>query len=143
MDQDEWTSFSEVGTKVSREDYEAVETNYIESAIELVSGLKRIEFTICGLEDQTERSGLIEGSQIDGPEIERILRGILREEYWCRLETKEAFIHVGWDYYMYVGVPEAGDSTMERISNRGLFVEDFTSPYHPEKCEQGSGGSVG
>ena len=141
LDHKEWTSFSEVGLNVSKKEYETVESNYIESAKDLVSDLKRIEFTICGLEDQSGQSGLIDGSKIEGKEIERTLRGMLREEYWCRLESEEAFIHIGWDYYMYVGIPGITEEAKERILNRGLYVENFISPYHLEKCEQGRGGN--
>jgi hypothetical protein len=135
LDHGEWTSFTEVGTKLSEKEYQAVESNYIEAAIDLVSDQKQKELTVVSLEDHNGKSMLAEGSKIEGTQIERVLRSLLREEFWCRLESEEAFIHIGWNYYMYVGVSEVREETQERILNRGLYVEDFISPYHPDECE--------
>ncbi len=57
-----------------------------------------------------------------------IIRRILREEFWCRLERSEGFIHFGWDYYMYVGVPHPCPTAEARAAELGLYVEDFASP---------------
>lgn len=61
-----------------------------------------------------------------------VLRGILREKYWAKLETKNAFIHFGWDYYMYIGVPGAPKQASAYAATNGLFVEEFESPYRSE-----------
>jgi hypothetical protein len=47
------------------------------------------------------------------------------------LEGVGAFSHVGWDYYMYVGVPIPSATARERAAALGLYVEEFASPYHP------------
>ncbi|MCB1121952.1 MAG: hypothetical protein KJT03_10410, partial [Verrucomicrobiae bacterium] len=91
------------------------------------------ELRISGLEDSKSQSGLTEGDRLVGKEIERTLRSIFRNEYWCRLESDSVFIHIGWDYYMYVGVLEAKESTIKKIEDRGLYVEDFISPFHSGK----------
>jgi hypothetical protein len=39
--------------------------------------------------------------------IPRVLSEILGERYWCKLESEHAFVHVGYDYYMYVGMSVA------------------------------------
>ncbi len=141
LDHDEWTSFTEVGTKLSEKEYHAVELNYIEAAIDLVSDQQIKELTVLGLEDHNRSSNLTEGSKIEGREIEEVLRSLLREEYWCRLESEEAFIHIGWDYYMFVGVSEVRAETKESILDRGLYIEDSISPYHPDECESGESGN--
>lgn len=46
-----------------------------------------------------------EGSALGLPQAIEALRRMLREDFWCRLEVEGAFLHVGYDYYMYVGVP--------------------------------------
>jgi hypothetical protein len=63
---------------------------------------------------------------LDG--ISGIVRRILREEFWCRLKGSEGFIHFGWDYYMYVGVPHPCPTAEARATELGLYVEEFASP---------------
>jgi hypothetical protein len=57
------------------------------------------------------------------------MRRVLREEFWCRLEGPEAFVHFGYDYYLYVGVPRACPEAEQATRRAGLFVESFRSPY--------------
>lgn len=57
------------------------------------------------------------------------LRDVLREAYWCRFEAADAFIHVGWDYYMYVGLLDPCLDAQQEARRLGLFVETFNSPY--------------
>ena len=54
---------------------------------------------------------------------------VLREEFWCRFEGQDAFVHVGYDYYMYVAVPHAVPQAVLLAQQVGLFVEPFESPY--------------
>jgi hypothetical protein len=61
--------------------------------------------------------------------VPAVLRSLLREEYWCRLESETAFVHVGWDYYMYISVLKSCPLAESIAQNRGLFVEQFRSPY--------------
>ncbi len=130
----EWTCFSDIGTSVSKEDYEKAEQAYIDSAQDIVSDSGTREFLVVGLEDSAGRSGLAEGKTVKASEIERILRMLLRNECWCRLESDSSFIHVGWDFYMYVGAAQTRDSTLKKIEHRGLYSEDCISPYHRENC---------
>jgi hypothetical protein len=53
----------------------------------------------------------------------------LREEFWCRLETEDRFLHFGYDYYMYVGVKTTCSASITFAREVGLFVEQFDSPY--------------
>jgi len=66
--------------------------------------------------------------------LEKELRSLLRGDFWCKYESELGYVHVGYDYYMYIGVSSVESETIERAENRGLFVEEFTSPYHPEDC---------
>ena len=49
-----------------------------------------------------------------------------------KLEGDDGFIHVGWDYYLYVGVAQGCPEARRLAAERGLFVEPCVSPYHPE-----------
>lgn len=57
---------------------------------------------------------------------------MLRERGFCRLEAPAGvYIHVGYDYYLYLGGAVPSDRTIDLATQVGLFVdEDFTSPYH-------------
>jgi hypothetical protein len=59
------------------------------------------------------------------------VRQMLREEGWCRLIDDDRFyIHVGWDYYLYVGTSRLCERSVRLAEARGLFVDpDFPSPY--------------
>jgi|SRR5687767_8429806 len=59
-------------------------------------------------------------------------RSVLREESWCRFESDAGFVHFGSDDYMYVGVPCPAVEAQAAAVTRDLFVQPFTSPYHPE-----------
>jgi hypothetical protein len=61
--------------------------------------------------------------------VDKIIRRILREEFRCRLEGGEGFIHFGWDYYMYIGVPHPCPTARVRAADLGLYIEEFASPY--------------
>jgi hypothetical protein len=70
-----------------------------------------------------------EGSSLGLAEVGEVVRRVLREEFWCRLEGAGAFVHVGWDYYMYVGAPRPCPGAEALARQLGLFVEPFRSPY--------------
>jgi hypothetical protein len=61
--------------------------------------------------------------------IGEIIPRILREEFWCRFEGSNGFIHFGWDYYMYIGVSHPCPTARARATELGLYVEEFASPY--------------
>jgi hypothetical protein len=132
LDIDEWTEFCEVGSKVSLQEYEIIESNYIVSAIDLISNCTFSGLTIQGLEDYRNNCPHKEGALISLEKLNAVLRSLLRGDYWCKLESQEAFIHIGYDFYMYVGVKISNDETISRIYQRGLYIEKFRSPYHSE-----------
>lgn len=54
----------------------------------------------------------------------------LRERVWGRLvDPGRAYVHFGYDYYMYLGLPARCPAAVAEIQRRGLFVEPFRSPY--------------
>jgi hypothetical protein len=58
------------------------------------------------------------------------LRLALREELWCQLRSpRRAYLHFGYDYYVYLAVPNHCPQAIASAHNNGLFVEPFTSPY--------------
>lgn len=55
--------------------------------------------------------------------------GVLREQFWCRLEGPSSFVHIGCDCYMYVGVSKPCNRSLELSTKLGLFAEPMSSPY--------------
>jgi hypothetical protein len=48
------------------------------------------------------------------------------------LGGKDAFVHIGWDYYMFIGVPHRCIIAEQKAAELGLSAEEFVSPYHKE-----------
>ena len=40
-----------------------------------------------------------------------------------------AYVHFGYDYYMYIGLSVKCTDALAAVQQRGLFVEPFRSPY--------------
>jgi len=131
--------YSQVGTevggaKLTMEEYVRVEKSYVEAAVGLLAECGVQSVAIDALEHngrhQAQSFDLVEGQPLSGESLREALRSLLRGDFWCRLmDGERAYIHVGWDYYMYVGVPCAGLSSIEEAQKAGLFIEPFESPY--------------
>ncbi len=136
---DEWTSVSDIGrvfggSRLTESEYRRVETAYATTAVAFLQEAAVLSLMVAGLENHADIPlPLADGSSLGLAEISEVVRRVLREEFWCRLEGAEAFIHLGYDYYMYVGLPHACPDA-ERLANQlGLFVEPFPSPYGEQR----------
>ena len=132
---EDWTAVSDIGRSfrgvtLTREEYERVETAYVSTAVAMLAETGVGRLTVTGLEHHDNAAGPVdEKSVIPLSRVAEVARSVLREQYWCRLESPEAFLHFGCDYYMYVGVPEVPSQALAEAVERGLFVEEFESPY--------------
>ena len=132
---DEWTSVGDIGrsfggVELTRGEYERVEAAYVAAAVAFQRETAVPQFTVRALENARGRPlPFGEGDALSLAQIPDVLRSVLREEFWCRLEAAGAFVHVGWDYYMYVGVPRTCPAARRQAADLGLYVEDFASPY--------------
>jgi hypothetical protein len=135
--QTEWTSFSDIGQvfpsgRLTHENYEAVEHAYIEAALAFLRESGCTSLRVTGLETRQDIPNVPrEGATLPLQELAPVLRALLREQFWCRLEARDVFVHVGYDYYMYLGVPTACPAAEATARSIGLFVEEFSSPYAP------------
>ena len=108
---DEWTSVSEIGKSfggvvLTRDEYERVERAYVEAAMAFLREAEVLSLTIAGLENYAGHPlAFSEGSLLSLEHIAEVIPQVLREAFWCRLEGPEMFLHFGWDYYLYIGVP--------------------------------------
>jgi hypothetical protein len=136
---EEWSSYSQVsqviaGRVLTLDEYLRIETAYVNAATSLLAECGVDALDIRDLENSADYRPdsfeLREGTRLSGGSLYEALRGLLREEFWCMLEDEHGYyIHVGWDYYLYVGVPCAPSVSIETARAEGLFVEPYESPY--------------
>lgn len=140
LNDEEWTCFSEVGTKISIEEYRKTEQKYIHAISSFMAemGLNRVY--VIALEqwsDDVKRHNANEflsniwiGKAITTQEIRELAKLTLRNVIWCKLGFKnEFFVHFGQDYYMYIGASIDCVKAVDAVTRTGLFVEKFDSPY--------------
>jgi hypothetical protein len=133
---DEWVSVRDVGLSFSgvlltREAYERIEDSYVRAALAFLTEGGLSSLRVEGLENSKgQRLAFGEGSVVQLEHVGDVIRRVLREEFWCRLEDVGGFVHVGRDYYMYVGVPHPCPTARAQTVGFGLYVEEFSSPYH-------------
>ncbi|MGB8468123.1 MAG: hypothetical protein WCE21_03885 [Candidatus Babeliales bacterium] len=143
---DEWTSYSDIGKifdkkKFCVNEYLTIEEAYITAILLFMDCVHTDDLRITDLEKNntnfkkifseiSPHQVPIKNEQIINKEqLLIIIRLILREAMWCRLESAHMYVHFGYDYYMYIGASLACDSTLQQIKQLGLFVEEYQSPY--------------
>ena len=132
---DEWISINDIGQSfdgvvLTETEYQRVEEAYVTAAVAFLREAGVAELSVAGIENHAATTPMFsEGATLGMAELGKVIRAMLREEFWCRLEGARAFIHVGYDYYMYVGVPIECQESTSLASRLGLFVEPFKSPY--------------
>ncbi|MBA9042339.1 hypothetical protein HNP21_005474 [Bacillus aryabhattai] len=137
---DDWTSFHEVGDKVSLVNYLRVEEAYIQAIVAFMNDMNITTVYIHALELSSDRltiqneydftSDLWIGKSISIEEVKKLAKLTLREEAWCKLGIKnQFFVHFGYDYYMYIGANSTCYGARKSVESLGLYVEKFESPY--------------
>ena len=144
----EWISIGDIGNYYEGEEltydkYVSVENMYIEAVILAMTEANIEYFKITGLEksgdtinDNTFSSdikrfyeSLKDNMSVSIDDITILVKLILREIVWVRLESDILNIHFGYDYYMYFCSKKRLEKTEKIIKEKGLFVENFKSPY--------------
>jgi hypothetical protein len=132
---DEWTSFGDIGRPfggvvLTREEYQRVEDAHVEAALAFLREAGCASLVAAGVENHAGSPlAPAEGDRLAGLQLGEVVRRLLREEFWCRLEGDGCFLHVGYDYYLYVGVPSPCPQACQLAARLGLFAEEFPSPY--------------
>jgi small subunit ribosomal protein S1 len=118
------------GRRLEEDEVRDVYLEAVRAGLE-AAGVERLQ--VCGLEDHGDAPGsLTEGQWLPVSEAVEICRALLREAgFWCRLEDGDrAYVHVGYDYYLYLGTPVDVGAALAPLEEAGLFVEaGFSSPY--------------
>ncbi|WP_254510987.1 hypothetical protein [Anatilimnocola floriformis] len=108
----EWTSRSDIGrvyegVELTLAEYQRVEDAYLGAAAAFLSEAQVAQVTVCGLElALIDYPPVAEGEQLTIEQLREALRGVLREEFWCRFEADNAFVHVGYDYRRAAALPQ-------------------------------------
>jgi hypothetical protein len=133
----EWTAISDIGkvfgkVLLTKKEYQEIENQYCDAVASIMEENKIPYLEIRGLE-RGAKQGLRNGQRINEKEVKRIVRGALRETFWCKLHLdRRMFVHFGYDYYMYVGVSKEPAKSIQAINRGRLYVEPKQSPYaHP------------
>ncbi|SEF22047.1 hypothetical protein SAMN05421837_1011213 [Amycolatopsis pretoriensis] len=142
-----WSSVWDIGEsfedELTVEEYLRVETAYADVATSLAVESNAYQLHISELEsfddsqDELAKLGLPkisrklpkQDSVVSVTEIGDLVRIALRELAWFKIQTHSFFIHFGRDFYMYAGSDVPCERSRKLARSRGLFVEDFTSPY--------------
>ena len=135
---DEWTAISDIGREydgvvLTREAYQRVEDAYVAAAESFLKEAGVAALTVASLEVPTRLMLDFRGGDTLGIDrIGGVIRRVLREEFWCRLEAEDAYVHFGYDYYMHIGVSQPCHASQRRAEELGLFVEDISLSDEPE-----------
>ncbi len=123
---DEWTSFSDVGEKVSMEEYLSIERNYLSFFNELcnkldIKELEIYDIEVCGHNfDGKMKQANIEESSL-------ILKDIIREKFWCKFVVHEKFLlQTGYDYYLLLCCELDFVIVSDIASRQNLYCEKYT-----------------
>lgn len=147
--EDTWTSYSDINKTYNNQiltidEYIKTENAYVDAILQIFDCLKLSSLRINALEkngikpaDLASNAHLITlyesihaGSLITKQDIDALVRLVLRENIWCKLESNEMLVHFGYDFYMYIGSIKPCNAAIKNIETTGLFVESIeASPY--------------
>lgn len=134
----EWTSVTQIGQSfgdvaLTEQEYKRVEDAYINVALAFLNEGRVTALKVEGLENARRQPLTFrEGDVLPVEQLPDVMGRILREQFWCRLEAENGFVHFGWDYYMYIGVPHRCIAAERKATELGLYVEEFVSPYREQ-----------
>lgn len=141
---DDWTSIADVGSTfngqvLTLDKYLEVEARYLCVVAAFLAEAEVEAMTALDVEHCDARWWPEAGASLSPLESVDVVREMLRERGFCRLDgPRDVYVHVGNDYYLYVGGNVSCEQTLKVAAKATLFVdEDFTSPYHvnPETGE--------
>ena len=132
----DWTSYSDIGKsfggrRLTRDVYGRIENLYVDAVVSLLRDLRVERLRITRLECHVARlKSWNQKRWISLTEARRFARLALRERLWGVLSApNRAFVHFGFDYYLYVGLHKKLPGSLQRVRASGLFVEEMKSPY--------------
>ena len=116
-------------------DYLAAESAYLAVLRAMLEEAQVRQLRLLGLEVAeaprlSKRSRWREGAKLTIKQSVEFAQLALREKTWGLLVSpRRAFVHFGWDYYMYLGLSRPTPRALALAANLGIFVEPCQSPY--------------
>jgi hypothetical protein len=135
---DDWTACSDVGRAfggvvLTQAAYQLVEDAYLLAVDSLLraAGVDSLQLRGLEIRSNSKLPGFVKpGADLNVAQCAEFARIALREQAWGRLFAPgRAYVHFGYDYYMYIGLPVKCTDALAAVQQRGLFVEPLRSPY--------------
>lgn len=127
----EWTSYYDVGDKVTLDEYLIVEQRYIDTVLNLCKcfGVRKLRISELEINNETMvTENIVNNREFNILELTTIIRLILREYIWCKLVCETCEFHFGYDYYMYFVSRIDPEKYLEHIC-KDLNITKLDSPY--------------
>jgi hypothetical protein len=134
--EDDWTSVSDVGgifngRVLTLSEYLDVENRYLRVVAAFLEAAGVESLVASDVESHGARWWPQEGESLSPLAVVDVVREMLRERGFCRLAgPRGVYVHVGDDYYLYVGGDVDGAAALDAVARAGLFADEFRSPYH-------------
>ena len=149
---EDWTSFSDIGkeyhgTVLTDLQYAAVEAKYIDAVTTFLRQNRIHTMIVKKLEKRSSPAALKEmlgrchlsfppsdaafvsqikdGARLDMAEIEKTVKLVLRDCFWCELlsENGDATVGFGYDYYIYLQGMTIDADTIASFRSEGIYIE--------------------
>jgi len=128
--ENEWTSFSDVGENVSLEEYLKVENAYLVVITFVCEHFHISELKVIDLEIINYDRSIVNGQLLTIESASELSRNILREEVWCKLASTDIEFHFGYDFYMYLVSNMDIYNLLEKTEfAKILNIQKYKSPY--------------
>ena len=114
---------------LTRQKYNAVLDSYVECAMEILDSAHIEWMTVSGLEDYADEAPWKENEAVSGRQLALVISDCMHEKYWCRLVAERAFVHFGYELYMYIGCDLEYDEAAKICARHGLYAVERASPY--------------
>lgn len=134
----EWSSVADIGKKFSDgilSEQECCDTidRYCECVKDVLQSIGVNHLIISDLEKYEQYIKWKNGQIISLDEVSSVVRECLWENCWCRLSGEAAFIHFGYELYMYLGCALQTDQLSLICDRHRMFYEIRNSPYKDEE----------
>ncbi|MEV4419310.1 hypothetical protein AB0L40_04950 [Patulibacter sp. NPDC049589] len=128
--QETWTSISDVGTKfggieLTRDEYIRVEDLYIAAVMLFARTAGASDFVLTYVGDTSSAFDLTTSQVVSAADVPSLIRGALREEVDCALESaeREFQIEFGFDLYIHFAAADPCVRAVEEVEAGELFLE--------------------
>jgi|SRR3990172_864955 len=143
----EWTFYYDLGKSFDGKEfrineYLKIENAYIHAIVLFMECLNVNSLKITDLEQSGIRPEKIlamggfdcitNNGYVAKDQIAALVKLILRNVIWCKLESNGMYVHFAYDYYMYIGSEKLCESALKKIERMELYVEKYESPYNEE-----------